>query len=191
MRTLLFLAWSALAMTANAASPAPVAAKAPTAAATPAQIKTQLQTYFFDAAREGRQDMLGEFIRSHYDLNTRDEKGYTALILAAYHGQGPAVEQLLQAGADPCAQDKRGNTALMGAIFKGELAIAKRLMQADCAPDQRNNAGQTAAMYAALFQRTDVLKDLAAKGADLSIKDAQGNEVAKLQRGEFATAPAR
>ncbi|RJU08783.1 hypothetical protein XcmpCFBP7700_21530 [Xanthomonas campestris] len=191
MRTLLFLAWSALAVTANAASPAPVAAKAPTAAATPAQIKTQLQTYFFDAAREGRQDMLGEFIRSHYDLNTRDEKGYTALILAAYHGQGPAVEQLLQAGADPCAQDKRGNTALMGAIFKGELAIAKRLMQADCAPDQRNNAGQTAAMYAALFQRTDVLKDLAAKGADLSIKDAQGNEVTKLQRGEFATAPTR
>lgn len=191
MRTLLFLAWSALAVTANAASPAPVAAKASTAAATPAQIKTQLQTYFFDAAREGRQDMLGEFIRSHYDLNTRDEKGYTALILAAYHGQAPAVEQLLQAGADPCAQDKRGNTALMGAIFKGELAIAKRLMQADCAPDQRNNAGQTAAMYAALFQRTDVLKDLAAKGADLSIKDAQGNEVTKLQRGEFATAPAR
>ncbi|MCC5063356.1 ankyrin repeat domain-containing protein [Xanthomonas campestris] len=191
MRTLLFLAWSALAMTANAASPAPVATKASAAAATPAQIKTQLQTYFFDAAREGRQDMLGEFIRSHYDLNTRDEKGYTALILAAYHGQAPAVEQLLQAGADPCAQDKRGNTALMGAIFKGELAIAKRLMQADCAPDQRNNAGQTAAMYAALFQRTDVLKDLAAKGADLSIKDAQGNEVTKLQRGEFATAPAR
>lgn len=191
MRTLLFLAWSALAVTANAASPAPVATKAPAAAATPAQIKTQLQTYFFDAAREGRQDMLGEFIRSHYDLNTRDEKGYTALILAAYHGQTPAVEQLLQAGADPCAQDKRGNTALMGAIFKGELAIAKRLMQADCAPDQRNNAGQTAAMYAALFQRTDVLKDLAAKGADLSIKDAQGNEVTKLQRGEFATAPAR
>ncbi|MEA9751728.1 ankyrin repeat domain-containing protein [Xanthomonas campestris pv. raphani] len=191
MRTLLFLAWSALAMTANAASPAPVATKASAAAATPAQIKTQLQTYFFDAAREGRQDMLGEFIRSHYDLNTRDEKGYTALILAAYHGQGPAVEQLLQAGADPCAQDKRGNTALMGAIFKGELAIAKRLMQADCAPDQRNNAGQTAAMYAALFQRTDVLKGLAAKGADLSIKDAQGNEVTKLQRGEFATAPAR
>lgn len=144
MRTLLFLAWSALAVTANAASPAPVATKAPAAAATPAQIKTQLQTYFFDAAREGRQDMLGEFIRSHYDLNTRDEKGYTALILAAYHGQTPAVEQLLQAGADPCAQDKRGNTALMGAIFKGEplhrqTADAGRLRPGpaqQCRPDR-------------------------------------------------------
>lgn len=191
MRTLLFLMLGTLSAAANAASPAPLSTSATAAAADPAQIKLQLREYFFDAAREGRQDMLAEFIRSHYDLNTRDEKGYTALILAAYHGQRPAVEQLLSAGADPCAQDKRGNTALMGAIFKGELGIAKRLMQADCAPDQRNNAGQTAAMYAALFQRTDVLKDLAAKGADLSLKDGQGNDVTKLQRGEFATSPAR
>ncbi len=168
-----------------------VSATAAPVPADPAKIQAQLRDYFFDAAREGRQDMLAEFIQAHYDLNTRDDKGYTALILAAYHGQQPAVEQLLRAVADPCAQDKRGNTALMGAIFKGELAIAKRLMQADCAPDQRNNAGQTAAMYAALFQRTEVLKDLAAKGADLQAKDAQGNDVAKLQRGEFAQAPAR
>ncbi|QHG88684.1 ankyrin repeat domain-containing protein [Xanthomonas cucurbitae] len=191
MRTLMLILLSAVCVPAMAASPVAPPAAARTAAASPAQIKLQLREYFFDAAREGRQDMLAEFIRSHYDLNTRDDKGYTALILAAYHGQRPAVEQLLSAGADPCAQDKRGNTALMGAIFKGELAIAKRLMQADCAPDQRNNAGQTAAMYAALFQRTDVLKDLAAKGADLSLKDGQGNDVTQLQRGEFATAPAR
>ncbi|WP_115529407.1 MULTISPECIES: ankyrin repeat domain-containing protein [Xanthomonas] len=191
MRTLLLIMLSALCAPAIAASPSATPAATTPSTSSPEQIKLQLREYFFDAAREGRQEMLAEFIRSHYDLNARDEKGYTALILAAYHGQRPAVEQLLSAGADPCAQDKRGNTALMGAIFKGELGIAKRLMQADCAPDQRNNAGQTAAMYAALFQRTDVLKDLATKGADLSLKDGQGNDVTKLQRGEFATAPAR
>ena len=70
------------------------------------------------------------------------------LILAAYHGQGPYVERLLDAGADACVQDQRGNTALMGAIFKGELKIAQRLLATDCNPDQRNGAGQTAAMYA-------------------------------------------
>ena len=184
MPRLLFLALSLMAASAATAAPASVSAD-------PAKVQAQLRDYFFDAARKGRQDMLAEFIRAHYDLNTRDDKGYTALILAAYHGQQPAVEQLLRAGADPCAQDKRGNTALMGAIFKGELAIARRLMQADCAHDQRNNAGQTAVMYAALFQRIEVLKDLAAKGADLQAKDAQGNDVAKLQRGEFAQAQAR
>ncbi|MFT4246475.1 MAG: ankyrin repeat domain-containing protein [Pseudomonas sp.] len=182
MRTFLLLALCAIAAEAFAG---------PAQQTDPARLQTQLRQYFFDAARAGRQDMLAEFIGAHYDLNTRDEKGYTALILAAYHGHRAAVEQLLAAGADPCAQDRRGNTALMGAVFKGELAIARRLMQADCAPDQRNNAGQTAAMYAALFQRKDILDALAAKGADLKARDAQGNSAEQLQRGEFATAPSR
>jgi ankyrin repeat protein len=147
--------------------------------------QAQLREMFFQAAREGRQDMLGEFINARFDLNVQDDKGYTALILAAYHGQQATVTQLLDAGADPCAKDLRGNTALMGAIFKGELSIAQQLVAANCAPDERNNAGQTAAMYAALFQRKDVLNALAAKGADLNATDAMGNRVENLQRGEF------
>ncbi|MGA9222657.1 MAG: ankyrin repeat domain-containing protein, partial [Pseudomonas graminis] len=87
-----------------------------------ADTQTQLKELFFQAAREGRQDMLNEFINAKFDLNVQDEKGYTALILAAYHGQQSTVTQLLNAGADPCAKDLRGNTALMGAIFKGELS---------------------------------------------------------------------
>ena len=147
--------------------------------------RQQLRELFFQAARDGHQDMLKEFIDAKFDLNIQDEKGYTALILAAYHGQQPTVTQLLNAGADPCAKDQRGNTALMGAIFKGELSIAQQLVAADCAPDQRNNAGQTAAMYAALFHRKDILDSLAAKGADLNATDAMGNQVQNLERGEF------
>jgi ankyrin repeat protein len=147
--------------------------------------QAQLRTLFFQAARDGRQDMLSEFINARFDLNVQDEKGYTALILAAYHGHQATVTQLLEAGADPCAKDLRGNTALMGAIFKGELSIAHQLVAADCAPDQRNNAGQTAAMYAALFHRKDILDSLAAKGADLNATDAMGNQVQNLERGEF------
>lgn len=150
------------------------------------QLRTQLQGYFFDAARSGHQAMLDEFIGAGYDLDVRDEKGYTALILASYHGHAAAVEQLLAAGADPCVQDNRGNTALMGAIFKGELAIARRLLRADCAPDQRNDAGQTAAMYAALFRRKEVLEALRESGADMRAEDAAGNSPERLANGEFA-----
>lgn len=151
--------------------------------------QAQLRSLFFEAAREGNADMLGAFIDARFDLNIHDEKGYTGLILAAYHGHEGAVEQLLAAGADACAQDARGNTALMGAIFKGELAIARRLVAAHCSPDLRNRSGQTAAMYAALFQRQDILAALAAKGADLEAKDALGNDVHSLAKGEFQPLP--
>nr|WP_304665397.1 ankyrin repeat domain-containing protein [Pseudomonas savastanoi] len=172
---------------ANATPPAPV----PASELTAEQTASQLRTLFFDASREGNNPMLDTFIEAHYDLNVRDEQGYTGLILAAYHGHEDSVERLINAGADPCAKDNRGNTALMGAIFKGELSIAKRLVQADCGPNLTNNAGQTAAMYAALFKRTEVLKALTDQGADLTIRDSMGNDVQGLSKGEFQTLPAR
>lgn len=153
--------------------------------ADPAAVREQLQGYYFDAARRGDVAMLDTFIEAGYSLDTRDEKGYTALILAAYHGHAPAVERLLAAGADACAQDKRGNTALMGAIFKGEVQIARRLLSTECSPDQRNGAGQTAAMYAGLFKRDELLDALKAKGADLEARDPLGNSAADLAKGEI------
>ncbi|WP_434655531.1 ankyrin repeat domain-containing protein [Pseudomonas sp. R3-56] len=153
--------------------------------ADPAAVREQLQDYYFDAARRGDVPMLDTFIKGGYSLDTRDEKGYTALILAAYHGQARAVERLLAAGADACAQDKRGNTALMGAIFKGEVQIARRLLSTECSPDQRNGAGQTAAMYAGLFKRDELLDALKARGADLEARDPLGNSAADLAKGEI------
>lgn len=150
-------------------------------------VKSQLKTTFFDAARAGRTDMLQEFITARYDLNTRDGKGYTALILAAYNGRPEAVELLIKAGADACAEDHRGNTALMGAIFKGELSIARTLLNTACNPDQRNAAGQTPAMYAALFGRVELLEQLKNKGADLRATDVDGNSAESLARGEIKT----
>ncbi|QCR10320.1 ankyrin repeat domain-containing protein [Brenneria rubrifaciens] len=150
-------------------------------------LKQTLNTYLWDAAREGNLDIINTFIASKYNLNVADEKGYTAVILAAYHGHDTAVETLLKGGADPCIRDKRGNSALMGAVFKGEVKIARRLIAAECNPDERNNAGQTAAMFASLFQREELLKALKAKGADMQAVDAKGNSVKTLRKGEFVT----
>jgi hypothetical protein len=181
----LFLLMAALLLGSGAA----LAADGPlaNAADTPEAVRQQLRDYFFNAARFGDNEVLDEFIRAGYDLNSADDKGYTALILAAYNGHGETVERLLAAGADACAEDKRGNTALLGAIFKGELGIAKRLLATECDPNQRNNAGQTPAMYAALFQREALLQALRERGADLNAADPLGNSVESLARGEIRT----
>jgi hypothetical protein len=42
-------------------------------------------------------------------------------------------------------------------------------------------------MYAALFQRTEILKSLQARGADMQAVDRAGNTPAALARGEFKT----
>ncbi|MEJ1098086.1 MULTISPECIES: ankyrin repeat domain-containing protein [unclassified Pseudoxanthomonas] len=109
-------------------------------------------------------------------IDTRDERGSTPLILASYYGHDALVKALLVAGASPNIGDaQRGNTALMGALFRGEDAVARILLDdARTLVDQRNHAGQTAVMFAALFGRTAMIEALAARGADFSLADAQG-----------------
>lgn len=170
--------------TAPVAPPASVSNPPAAPALNERQVQSQLNQYLWDAARTGNDAVIREFISAGYNLNTRDEKGYSAVILAAYHGHYDTVSLLLDHGADPCQQDNRGNTALMGAAFKGELKIAHLLLAAKCNPDTRNHAGQTAAMYASLFQRAEILKALQEQGADMNATDAMGNSVQALGKGE-------
>ena len=78
--------------------------------------------------------------------------------------------------------------ALHGKGTAGVVAEHHRIdaLAAGCAPNQRNHAGQTPAMYAALFQRAEILEDLRRRGADMDARDAAGNSVQSLARGEFA-----
>ena len=114
----------------------------------------QIKSMFFDAARQGRDDLLGGLIQSGMKPDERDAHGYTALILAAYNGQPETVDFLIGKGADPCAVDAKGNNALMGVAFKGETDVAQRLLQERCNVNAANGAGQTALMMGALFGRT-------------------------------------
>src|ERR1700741_3527265 len=50
-----------------------------------------IKELFFDAARQGRDDLLDGLIKSGIKPDERDAKGYTALILAAYNGQAKTV----------------------------------------------------------------------------------------------------
>jgi ankyrin repeat protein len=150
-----------------------------------------LKARYFDAARGGNHAVLQTFYEAGLDVNVADEKGYTALILAAYHGHSDTVTYLIeQANANPCQEDARGNTALMGAIFKGHVRVAKQLMFADCDIDETNAQGQTALMFASLFDRTDIVQSLLSKGANPLHKDKSGNSVADiaLSQGNYALA---
>ena len=145
-----------------------------------------LSRYLFDAARVGDVEVIKSLLARGVRVDARDERGSTALILAAYYGKTDAVRTLLEAGASPNLGDSaRGNTALMGALFKGEIESARRLL-ADPRTDvnARNAAGQTAAMFAALFGRADLVEALAARQADFALTDASGATAETLARAQ-------
>lgn len=151
----------------------------------------RLQTVYFDAARQGDIATLGAYYAAGLSPNVADKKGYTALILSAYHGKTVAVEYLLsQASVNACQEDNSGNTALMGAIFKGNFGAIEALISADCDIDQSNANGQTAAMFATLFNRTETIAALTDAGADLSAKDSSGNSLIDiaLSQGNYELA---
>lgn len=145
-------------------------------AAPPLPSAARLQELLFDAARMGRDDMIVPLLQAGAELEARDPRGFTALILASYNGHDAATAELIAAGADIDTPDEaRGNTALMGVAFKGFTEIARRLIRAGAEIDRRNNAGQTALMMAALFGKAEIVAMLLEAGADADLVDVAGN----------------
>ena len=160
-------------------------AAAVTAAAPALPPPERRQELLFEAARLGRIDLIAPLARSGVDVNARDARGFTAVILAAYNDHIDTMGALIAAKADACLPDRdQGNTAQMGVAFKGYDPIAARLLKAGCDVNARNKAGQTALMMAALFGRTRQIAMLKAAGADAAVLDAAGNSAASVAAGQ-------
>jgi uncharacterized protein len=63
-------------------------------------------------AFKGETAIAQRLIAAHCDVNTRNDAGQTALMMAALFGQTDVVKLLLSDGAKPELQDKAGNTAM-------------------------------------------------------------------------------
>ncbi|CAB3798070.1 hypothetical protein LMG28138_04373 [Pararobbsia alpina] len=144
----------------------------------------QYDKEWFNAAREGRWDILDALLKAGYPIDSVNSSGYTALILAGYDDHPDTLDKLLAAGANACAADHNGNTALMGVLYKGQLDIARTLLQTHCDINATNNAGETALAFAALFGRYSLFDDLVAHGADPNHTDARGNTALATVRAQ-------
>lgn len=116
------------------------------------------------AAKSDDLDSIWTLVSNGSDLNEKDHRGFSPLMLAAYAGSSHAVSLFLSLGADPDSCDPAGNSVLMGASFKGHVGIVEELIQAGARCDLRNASGMDAYDFAVAFGRKDVASLLERSG---------------------------
>ena len=121
----------------------------------------------------GTQERILTFlINKGSDVNARNERGRTALMMA----ENPGVARLLlKYGANPNAVDKNGRTALMKAF--GDLRTIEVLLGNGADPNARDKVGRTALMIAATSCNAPLAKLLINSGANVNAKDKDGKTV--------------
>jgi ankyrin repeat protein len=128
------------------------------------------------------------------DVNAKDKRGKTALILASLQGavseegyrretspQGvkcrvDTVSLLLEKGADVNAKDQDGGIALMEATFWGRVKVAELLMSKGAEVNAKNQRGETVLIKAVSspYLSPELVQTLLDKGADVNAKNNEG-----------------
>jgi ankyrin repeat protein len=83
-----------------------------------------------DAIKRGDAHALRDLLAGAADVDARDRKGQTALMLAAHAGDRDAVEVLIAHRANLNVTAKYGLNALMLAIIAGHADVARLLVDA-------------------------------------------------------------
>ncbi|MFH1120851.1 MAG: ankyrin repeat domain-containing protein [Bacteroidota bacterium] len=106
------------------------------------------------------------------DIETKDIEGKTALIYAARNGSHPMLEFLVSQKANVNQVDTTGNTALFYCMDEPE--VFDYLLTNGVKMDHQNNMGRTILMEATGDSNKQLSNYLIAKGADVNIRDING-----------------
>ncbi|XP_050355250.1 uncharacterized protein LOC126776671 [Nymphalis io] len=158
-----------------------------------------------DAARKGDErcveKILGQItkrsgpftsLRRGAGVNVQDDSGYTPLHHACLQGHKGIVHLLLSVDASPCVSNDKGATPLHLAAFKGDSSIVAMLLAHNNPPVNVNHVtleNETALLLAAQFGSVDVVAQLIARGADVSIRNMKDESALDLaaQYGRLPT----
>ena len=114
------------------------------------------------------------------NVNAKNTKKYTPLMLAAEHGNIDTLKLLLNAGADINTQGCSDWTALTTAAFEGHTDAVRTLIEAGADIELKDYEGFTAMMITAMEGKVDVIKLLLDKGALITAKDQYGKTALML-----------
>lgn len=138
----------------------------------------QLNRDLLDAARRLTAIDVQQWLDEGAEINTVDDKGDTALSLAARRGDLQIVELALQSGASPDVQPAAGGSPLIDAAAGGHRALVGTLLRAGARIDLKDSEGRTALFRSAARGDIETVTLLLEHGADPN--DRRDNGVTAL-----------
>jgi len=116
-----------------------------------------------DAAKKGDLKGIQSCLDAGWDVNAKNNDGWTALQYAAYSGKVDAIAALIKAGADVNAKSKYSDTALHVAASYGKVDAIAALIKAGADLNTETNGGRTALQVATnanwlFFDNTDAIQ---------------------------------
>jgi uncharacterized protein len=126
---------------------------------------TELGKQFIKASENGNLEIVKELIDKGVDLNVRNKKGKTPLILAAWNGYIEISKLLIENNADLNVQDENGVTALILAAREGYTEISKSLIDNGANLNIQYEQGKTALYIAKIKDRSVIVEMLRKAGA--------------------------
>lgn len=130
---------------------------------------------FHRAAGIGNRLAVALFLEASVNTEISDERGWTALLLAAFYGHDEIVSLLIKHQANVHARDLLGNTALHWAADAGQLSCAKLLVENRADVDARNSSSFTSLLQATTRRHLGVVLQLIDSGANLDFATFDGS----------------
>lgn len=130
------------------------------------------------AAVTGNEEMVALLIDKGADLEIRNDRGRTPIILAAREMGGPGVIAiLLDAGADIDAKDNYGATALDLAAWRGTADVVSLLIERGAGLPVEGSEARSLLANAASHGLEDLFTTMVEKGVDLRFETEAGGDL--------------
>ncbi|HCZ14113.1 MAG TPA: ankyrin repeat domain-containing protein [Accumulibacter sp.] len=128
-------------------------------------------TLLIQAVQRNNKDLFEHLLQRRARLNVRNRNGETALSLAAYKGNLPFVQRLVEAGADV---NLYGWSPLIYAAFNGHRTTVEYLLKKGANVNATTENGSTALLFAARFGHIEIVSVLLQNKADPNIANETG-----------------
>jgi hypothetical protein len=126
------------------------------------------------SVEDNNQSAVQVFLSCGVDLEVRDDRNWTPLMVAAFNGNLQFAQLLIKCGARVNTRDKNGYTPLHWAAYNGHVDLVKMMIEKGAEPDTPSQFGWTALMQAATRGHLLVCAYLIFRGADVNLATTDG-----------------